>query len=59
VQVLPAGGRLVSLEKDLSWLLVAKRFLWQASQGTKNKQRQTPLGSSVSRDARQRSLQSS
>jgi hypothetical protein len=47
MQVLPAGGRLVSLEKDLSWLLVAKRFLWQASQGSKNKQRQTPLGSMV------------
>jgi hypothetical protein len=46
-QVLPPGGRLVSIEKDLSWLLVAKRFLWQASQGEKNKQRQTPLGSTV------------
>ncbi|KAF6253956.1 S-adenosyl-L-methionine-dependent methyltransferase [Scenedesmus sp. NREL 46B-D3] len=46
-QVLPPGGRLVSIEKDVSWLLVAKRFLWQASQGQNNKQRQTPLGSMV------------
>ncbi|WIA39476.1 hypothetical protein OEZ86_005574 [Tetradesmus obliquus] len=46
-QVLPPGGRLVSIEKDLSWLLVAKRFLWQASQGEANKQRSTPLGSTV------------
>jgi hypothetical protein len=47
LQVLPAGGQLVSLEKDLSWWLVAKRFLWQASQGQKNQQRDRPLGSKV------------
>lgn len=46
--MLPADGQLVSLEKDLSWLLVAKRFLWQASQGEKDKQRQRPLASKVS-----------
>jgi hypothetical protein len=47
LQVLPPGGQLVSIEKDLSWWLVAKRFMWQASQGQKNQQRDTPLGSKV------------
>jgi hypothetical protein len=27
-QALPPGGRVVSFEKDLSWVLVAKRFCW-------------------------------
>jgi len=47
VQVLPPGSELVSIEKDLSWWLVAKRFLWQASQGQKNKDRDVPLGNKV------------
>jgi hypothetical protein len=46
-QVLPRGSRLISIDKDLSWVLVAKRFLWQASQGEKNRQRSSPLGSQV------------
>jgi hypothetical protein len=37
----------VSLEKDISWVLVAKRFLWQASQGEANKARPVPLGQQV------------
>jgi hypothetical protein len=35
-QQLAEDARLVSIEKELSWVLVAKRFLWQASQGDKN-----------------------
>ena len=46
-QVLPENGHLVSLEKDLSWVLVGKRFLWQASQGSRNKQSK-PKGDKVS-----------
>lgn len=34
-QVLPRGSKLITVEKDLVWVLVAKRFLWQASQGQK------------------------
>ncbi len=30
---LPPGGRLVSIEADWKWALVAKRFVWQAGQG--------------------------
>lgn len=49
-QVLPRGSQLVSIEKDLSWWLVAKRFLWQASQGQKNTvEREVPLGQQVCR----------
>lgn len=50
-QVLQADGQLVSIEKDLSWWLVAKRFMWQASQGQKNKQRDVPLGRKVGSSA--------
>lgn len=32
-QALPRGSKLVSLEKELTWCLTAKRFVWQASQG--------------------------
>jgi hypothetical protein len=46
-QSLPPGGHLVSLDKDISWVLVAKRFLWQASQGEANKARPVPLGDQV------------
>jgi hypothetical protein len=46
-QVLPERGHLVSLEKDLSWVLVGKRFLWQASQGSRNQERRKPLGDKV------------
>ncbi|CAD7703584.1 unnamed protein product [Ostreobium quekettii] len=35
-QVLPPGSRLWTYEVDWKWVLVAKRFLWQASQGSKN-----------------------
>ncbi len=35
-QALPPGGRVVTFEKDLTWVLVAKRFMWQASQGSRN-----------------------
>lgn len=31
----PQGARITSYEKDLTWVLVAKRFVWQASQGKK------------------------
>lgn len=34
-QALPPGGRLVSIESDWKWALVAKRFVWQAAQGEK------------------------
>ncbi len=37
-------ARVVSLEKDLSWVLVAKRFMWQAAQRS---QAGTPIGSKV------------
>lgn len=47
LQALPPSSKLISIEKDLSWWLVAKRFIWQASQGEKNKQRQMPLGNLV------------
>ncbi len=33
-QALPPASKLISLERDWKWVLVAKRFLWQASQGT-------------------------
>ncbi|GFH10908.1 uncharacterized protein HaLaN_06312 [Haematococcus lacustris] len=32
-QQLPRGGRLVSFEKEWTWWLAARRFMWQASQG--------------------------
>ncbi|KAF5835936.1 hypothetical protein DUNSADRAFT_6647 [Dunaliella salina] len=38
-QKLPKDGRLVTYEKDLFWFLAAKRFLWQASQGSNVKSR--------------------
>lgn len=47
LQALPPDGQLVSVEKDISWWLVAKRFMWQASQGQKNQQRDAPLGRKV------------
>ena len=34
-KALPPGGRLVSIESDWKWALVAKRFVWQAAQGEK------------------------
>ncbi|GLI60582.1 hypothetical protein VaNZ11_002699 [Volvox africanus] len=46
-QVLPSGGRVVSFEKDLTWFLVAKRFMWQASQGEKNAGLETRVGDRV------------
>lgn len=36
-QQLALDARLVSYEKDLFWLIAAKRFLWQASQGSRVK----------------------
>ncbi|GBF93260.1 hypothetical protein Rsub_05992 [Raphidocelis subcapitata] len=33
-QALPEGARLISLEKEASWWLAAKRFVWQASEGS-------------------------
>lgn len=47
LQVLPPGGQLVSVEQDLQWWLVAKRFMWQASQGQKNTSQEVPLGDKV------------
>eukprot|EP00983_Pelagomonas_calceolata_P128496 1161516-Pelagomonas_calceolata.AAC.4 len=38
-QKLPKDGRLVTYERDLFWFLAAKRFLWQASQGSNVKNR--------------------
>ncbi len=32
-RALPPGSRLVSIEADWKWALVAKRFVWQAGQG--------------------------
>lgn len=32
-----AGGSIISIERDVLWVLAAKRFLWQSSQGGKNK----------------------
>ncbi|GIL91156.1 hypothetical protein Vretimale_9536 [Volvox reticuliferus] len=46
-QVLPPGGRVVSFEKDLTWFLVAKRFMWQANQGEKNAGLETRVGDRV------------
>ncbi|KAG2448509.1 hypothetical protein HYH02_006400 [Chlamydomonas schloesseri] len=56
-QVLPPGGRIVTFEKDLSWALAAKRFMWQASQGEKNQGQSSRVGDRVSvewGDARER-----
>jgi hypothetical protein len=39
-QALPPGGRLVSLERELSWVLVAKRFVSQAGGGSGPKEGQ-------------------
>ena len=36
-QAMPAEGKLVTLESDWKWALVAKRFVWQAAQGDKLK----------------------
>lgn len=36
-QALPQQARLVTLESDWRWALVAKRFVWQAAQGDKAK----------------------
>ena len=33
---LNAGGGIISIEKGVLWVLAAKRFLWQSSQGSKN-----------------------
>lgn len=46
-QCLEPGARLVSYEKDLLWLLAAKRFMWQASQGEKNKAAEARIGDRV------------
>jgi len=46
-QVLPPGGRIISMEKDLTWVLVAKRFMWQASQGERNAGLQQRIGDRV------------
>jgi predicted O-methyltransferase YrrM len=32
-QALPSSSRLISIERDLTWVFTAKRFMWQASQG--------------------------
>lgn len=48
LQVLPPGSRVISIEKELSWVLVAKRFLWQASQGSKAGGAQQKVGDKVS-----------
>ncbi|KAG2444930.1 hypothetical protein HXX76_001666 [Chlamydomonas incerta] len=56
-QALPPGGRIVTFEKDLSWALAAKRFMWQASQGEKNQGLGSRVGDRVSvewGDARER-----
>ena len=34
-KALPPGGRLISIESDWKWALIAKRFVWQAAQGEK------------------------
>ncbi len=47
LQVLPPGARIISIEKELSWVLVAKRFLWQASQGSKASGAQQKVGDKV------------
>ncbi|PNW88683.1 hypothetical protein CHLRE_01g040300v5 [Chlamydomonas reinhardtii] len=47
-QALPPGGRIVTFEKDLSWALAAKRFMWQASQGEKNQGVSSRVGDRVS-----------
>lgn len=31
-----AGGSIISIERDLLWVVAAKRFLFQSSQGSKN-----------------------
>lgn len=50
-QALPAGGRIIGIERDWKWFLVAKRFLWQASQGPQNAALRaaggTPIGDRV------------
>ena len=34
-QVMPSGARVTSFESDWKWALVAKRFVWQATQGSR------------------------
>eukprot|EP00951_Prasinocladus_malaysianus_P036947 scaffold393030_cov44-Prasinocladus_malaysianus.AAC.3 len=46
-QKLQKGASLVTIDNDLKFFLATKRFLWQASQGEANKQRDEPLGSKV------------
>ncbi|KXZ55204.1 hypothetical protein GPECTOR_3g348 [Gonium pectorale] len=46
-QALPPGGRVVTFEKDLLWVLAAKRFMWQASQGEKNRGLDSRVGDRV------------
>ena len=45
-QSLPPSGRLISIERDLTWVLTAKRFMWQASQGSSQRSN-TPVGDKV------------
>jgi hypothetical protein len=47
LQALPPGARIISIEKELSWVLAAKRFLWQASQGEKSQGAEQRLGDRV------------
>jgi len=43
-QALPDTSKLISLENNLQWLLAAKRFVWQASQGSEVRAgKQVPL----------------
>ena len=41
-QALGPAARLVSLEADWKWALVAKRFVWQAAQGEKRSKAVSP-----------------
>lgn len=46
-QQLPLTGRLISFEKDLVWALVGKRYMWQASQGSKSRDPYPRIGQNV------------
>ncbi|KAG1675150.1 hypothetical protein FOA52_003373 [Chlamydomonas sp. UWO 241] len=46
-QSMPPDGRVVSLEKELMWVLVGKRFMWQAGQGSKDRQPYSRIGHNV------------
>ena len=48
-QALPPSGRVISIERDLTWVLSAKRFMWQASQGDGQKAK-LRIGDRVSED---------